>query len=353
MKRVALVFGGPSAEHDVSVVSAKNIYSALKDSDLQILLLAITKNKVWRRITGEDLMQTSFQSPISVEEMGIKIELCKEGAHVFAKAIEGEEKSGPIDVVFPICHGPFGEDGELQAELEEWGLSYVGSSQESCQLSFDKALTKQAIVFTGIPQAPYLAFEEKNPQFEEVKNQLGLPFFIKPARMGSSVGIHKVKSKEEFHEALADARIHDRKIIIEKAIVGRELECAILETDEGPKASGIGEVRPLHEFYSYEAKYLDPNGAELIIPAQVEPQIATHIQRLAVRAFQQLKCRDFARVDFFLANDGAIYFNELNTHPGFTNISQFPLLWQQEGLGYKELILALLNQADKRAYSNL
>lgn len=347
MKKVALIFGGPSPEHDVSLFSAKNIYQALKDAGLNTLLLGVTHDKKWKMIKGEDLLKTNFESPIDLNTLGIEVEFTNEENNIFVQSPESEEKNGPIDIAFPIVHGPFGEDGELQKILDELPLNYVGTKSDACITCMDKALTKKAIEATSIPQVPYIICEDNNPSFDEVSQKLGLPFFIKPARMGSSIGIHKIKSEDGYHEALADARIHDKKIVIEKGVTAKEIECAVLEKDGEIKVTAPAEISPNHEFYSYEAKYLDPNGATFIIPAQIAQEVIEKIKVMAKEAFVQLGCKDYARVDFFLTSENHIYFNELNTHPGFTNISQFPQLWIHEGLSYKELILQLLNQAVK------
>lgn len=348
MTHIALIFGGPSAEHDVSLFSAKNIYQVLKELQINVSLLGITKSHDWKLIDGKDLLETNFIKPIVLDNLGISVVLKDFEGQCFLVSSSGDsEKMGPIDLAFPIIHGPYGEDGQLQTFLRELGLEFIGSEALSCENSFDKAKTKDILKAQGIPQAPYLVFENENPSFNDVKNKLGLPFFVKPANMGSSIGISKVKSEEGFHQALAEARIHDKKIVIEKGIIGREIECALLEDGE-LKVTGMGEVRPNHEFYSYEAKYLDDKGADLIIPADLPSSIVEKIQEIACKAFIALDCRDYSRADFFVTPDEEIYFNEINTHPGFTNISQFPMLWKQEGVSYKDLILKLINAAIKR-----
>lgn len=351
MKHVALIFGGPSAEHDVSLVSAKNIFQALKDTSLQIHLLGVTREGQWKLVRPEDLLSTSFQEPTNLEKAGIDIRLIKTGDSVFLQPSENsEEKVGPIDVAFPIVHGPYGEDGKLQAELNELGLEFVGSDFISCENSFDKEKTKKIIEELGVPQVPWLVFSDENPNYNDIKEKLGLPFFVKPANMGSSVGISKVKNEKQFMTAIAEARIHDKKIVIEKAVIARELETALLETDQLTVA-GVGELKPSHEFYSYEAKYLDPKGAEICIPADISEEIKIRIQDYAKRCFEGLGCRDYSRADFFLTSEGEVFFNEINTHPGFTSISLFPQLWDHEGIQYKDLIVLLLNQAEKRKKS--
>ncbi len=286
-------------------------------------------------------------TPLDLNQLGQKISL----VNIDDKIMINDEHhrhtvSLPIDVAFPIIHGPYGEDGQLQKELNEIGLNFVGCDTKACENSFDKEKTKNLLARHGIPQARYLTFIEK-PNFNHIEEKLGLPFFIKPANMGSSIGISKVKSENDFENAITEAFKHDKKIIIEEAIVGREIECALLESPD-LKVSGLGEVVPKHEFYSYEAKYLDPNGADLIIPAQVDDKVAEKIQTIAKDCFIALGCRDYARADFFLTKENKIYFNEINTHPGFTNISQFPMLWKQDGVDYKTLINNLLQLAQSR-----
>ncbi len=349
MTSVTLIFGGPSAEHDVSLVSAKNIYQVLKTANTTVTLLGITKNKVWKLVPGEALLSTSFDKPLDLETCGTEVQLQTVDQKVFVVDPQTPDHPvGPIGVALPVIHGPYGEDGQLQKELNAIGLEFVGSDDQSCQGCFDKAKTKDILNSKGIPQVPHITFSDLEPSFNEVKSQLGLPVFVKPASMGSSIGISKVRNEEEFTKAIAEARIHDKKIVIEQGVQARELECALLETGSNLKVSGLGEVKPNHEFYSYEAKYLDPSGAELIIPAVVDAEIVTKIQELALQCFRELGCRDYARADFFLTEDGTIYFNEINTHPGFTNISQFPMLWRQQGIEYKDLILKLIDQATLR-----
>ncbi len=348
MSHVALIFGGPTAEHDVSLVSAKNIFQVLDQTQLRVSLLGITKNRVWKMVRGNELLETDFVNPIDLEKIGIPVQLTQTEEGVFITTEDSNtEKVGPLDVAFPIIHGTFGEDGQLQAELNAIGLEFVGSDLMSSENTFDKAKTKKIASENDIPQAKFKVFEEENPNFNALKSDLGLPFFVKPANMGSSIGISKVKTEKDLFAALAEARIHDKKIVVEEGVIGQEIECALLQDGE-IKVSGLGEVIPHHEFYSYEAKYLDPNGAELVIPAKVPADTIPRIQDMAKKAFEVLECRDYARADFFLTDKGEIFFNEINTVPGFTSISQFPMLWKQEGIGYKDLILKLIQNAMKR-----
>ena len=344
MSSVALIFGGPSPEHSVSLCSAKNIWQVLKNTSFQVFLLGVTRQGAWRLIEGKSLEKTSFHNPLILENQGFEVELVNRKDKVFVFNRENRQSIGPVECAFPIIHGNFGEDGQLQSQLNELDLAFVGSDSTSCKKAFDKVLTKDLISRTRVPQIPYLSFTHQEPHFDKVVSQLGLPLFVKPARTGSSIGISKVHDQKTFDQALSKARVQDEKIIIEKAISGRELECAILEEGE-IRVTNPGEIKPKHEFYSYEAKYLDPHGAELIIPAKVDINPSKKIQDYARICFQNLECRDYARVDFFLSEEGEIFFNEINTHPGFTDISQFPLLWQQEGLSYRDLILRLLQKA--------
>ena len=349
---IALIFGGPGCEHEVSLCSAKNIHEVLKDTSFKISLLAVTKKGIWRLIEGKSLERTSFQNPLLLEDQGLEVELVSRSGVFIRSKDRGEEINPPLSCAFPVIHGDFGEDGKLQSLLKNLDLTFVGSDTLSCQRAFDKIKTKEFIAQTRIPQVPYLGFEDFKPDFGNVVSKLGLPFFMKPARTGSSIGISKVMEEGDFHKAFLKAREHDTKILVEKAISGRELECGVLEDGGGIRVTGLGEIRTKHEFYSYEAKYLDPKGSELIIPARVDSETVKKIQDYTLTCFEKLECRDYARVDFFLSDKNEFFFNEINTHPGFTDISQFPLLWQQEGLGYRELILTLIKQAMNRSTSS-
>lgn len=348
MSHVALIFGGPSAEHDVSLVSARNIYKALSQAQVKTTCLGITKDKTWKLIKSEELLGTDFVNPLELENTGIEVQLSNDDGQIFLTSVSGsEEKVGPIDLAYPIIHGPYGEDGKLQRDLNELGLDFIGSDFLACENAMDKAKTKDLIKANNIPQVPYLVFSDENPNFSDIESQLGIPFFVKPANMGSSVGIAKVRTEAELQAAIAEARIHDKKIVIEKGVQAREIEFAVME-DDGIQITGPGEIKPNHEFYSYEAKYLDPNGAELIIPADVDPHLCSQMQQTAKDAFKALGCRDYARADFFLCDDRTFYFNEINTYPGCTGISLFPLLWKHEGQSFKEVVIKLINNVRKR-----
>jgi D-alanine-D-alanine ligase len=350
IKTVALIFGGPSAEHDVSLVSAKNIYTQLKEIVEKVVLLGVTKEREWKLIEESHLLSTNFEKPLDLTKVGTEVFLKYDGHKVLIYDQHGNHVSEePIDLAFPIIHGPYGEDGELQNMMSEWDLPFVGSASAGCAHAFDKGKTKNILKDEDVPQASFLIFEEETPSFKEIEDELGLPVFVKPANMGSSLGISKVKSEQDWEKALSEAKKHDKKILVEKAIQNcREIECALLETESGLQVSGLGEIKPSHEFYSYDAKYIDPNGAELIIPAVVDAGIEQKIQDLAKKCFEKLGCRDYARADFFIDTNNEVFFNEINTHPGFTDISMFPSLWAHEGIKARELVSKLIDRAKER-----
>jgi D-alanine-D-alanine ligase len=254
--------------------------------------------------------------------------------------------------VIPVLHGPNGEDGTIQGLFRLLGVPFVGSDVLGSAICMDKDVMKRLLRDAGIRQANFCVYrDDQKIDFAEVVKKLGLPFFVKPCNLGSSVGISKVHVADEFEKAVAEAFLHDRKVIIEEAIKGRELECAVLGNGE-PKASVVGEIIPHHEFYSYEAKYLDENGASLEIPAKLPESISDEVRRLAIKAYQVLECADLARVDFFLSEKNEIYLNEVNTFPGFTSISMYPMMWEKSGLSYADLIENLIQFAHARHKKN-
>ena len=349
MAIVALVFGGPSDEHDVSLVSAKSILTALQKSPHDVLALGICKDKRWKLLRHGDLLATSFEKPIDLNQLGTEVSLCRKQGAVYAIDMQHNQvMHGAIDVAFPICHGPYGEDGRLQGFFEILGLPYVGTGVAGCAVGLDKALSKTSLVDTDIPQAPFLLTTDQEISFAAACEKLQPPLFVKPIRMGSSVGISKVENQAEFAQALKLAFQFDCKVIIEQGVKGQEIECAVMEKDGEICVSGTSEIIVNHSFYSYEAKYLDPNGAEFIYPANINQKTTEEIKIIAKKAFEYLGCRDFVRADFFVAKEGKVYFNELNTHPGFTSISQFPKLWELEGINNTQLCEHLLALAMER-----
>ena len=304
--RVAVLFGGKSAEHEVSIQSAKNVIAAIDRRKYSVLPIKINKSEKW--------------SP------GLN----------------------NIDVVFPVLHGPFGEDGTVQGFLKLMGVPFVGAGVLGSALGMDKDAMKRLLNQAGIPTARFVV--ANNPSeitFEKAKKILGLPLFVKPANLGSSVGVRKARNKKEFRRAVKEAFGFDRKILIEEYVQGREIECSVLG-NENPIASLPGEVIPRHEFYSYDAKYIDPGGAELKIPADLPKPIIKKVQKMAVQAFKTLCCEGMARVDFFLTKNSKLFVNEINTIPGFTSISMYPKLWETSGISYSELIDRLIELALER-----
>ena len=307
--RVAVLFGGRSAEHEVSIRSAKNVVAALDPLKYEITEIMIPKKGRW--IPTEEILQS-------------------------------------IDVVFPVLHGPFGEDGTMQGLLKLANVPFVGPSVLGSAVSMDKDVAKRLLRDADIPVGDFVTATAAQPvSFKSAKKWLGTPLFIKPANLGSSVGVYKVKNEKEFDEALANAFKFDTKVMIEKFIEGREVECAILG-NEDPHASVVGEIIPHHEFYSYDAKYVDDNGAGLEIPAKIPKKIEKEIQQIAIKAFETLGCEGMARVDCFLTASGEILVNEINTIPGFSSISMYPKLWEASGIPAKKLVDTLIALAIAR-----
>jgi len=336
-RTLGILFGGRSGEHEVSIQSAASIWEAADRNKYELVPIAISKAGKW--VTG--------LSPV-------------EAGTVVPEPEQGDDPTlalSPIDVVFPVLHGPYGEDGTIQGLLEILDKPYVGAGVLASALCLDKAMAKTVFAQHGFPQGPFLVFkrsfcqEQPAAVLRAVEEELGFPCFVKPANMGSSVGISKVHIPDQLADALEVAAAYDSKIVIEAFIDGREIECSVLGNDQ-PMASVPGEIVPAAEFYDYQAKYVDDS--ELIIPAPLTPKQVADIQSLAVQAFQAVDCSGLARVDFFLRRqDGQILINEINTMPGFTRISAYPKLWEASGLSYPRLIdelvaLALERHAEKR-----
>jgi D-alanine-D-alanine ligase len=345
--KVGILFGGKSAEHEVSLQSAKNVYDALDRSKFDPVLIGIDKYGNW--FFNNDSHSVSLNpssEPVAVvpESLGSLLTY-----DLLSNTATPHLSLPKLDVIFPILHGPFGEDGTVQGLLKLAGVPFVGSGVLGSAVGMDKDVMKRLFRDAGIPIGKFLTFKshEPLPSFAETTAALGSPVFVKPANMGSSVGISKVRDEAGFSAAVKEAFCYDTKIVIEEFIKGREIECAVLG-DENPIASLPGEVIPTHEFYSYEAKYLDTHGATLVIPAKLDSKIQQRIKEIAVKAFQTLCCEGLARIDFLLREDGEPMINEINTMPGFTKISMYPKLWEASGIGYTELISRLIEMAVKR-----
>ena len=349
--RVGIVFGGRSAEHGVSLQSAKNIIDAIDTNKYEVVLIGIDKKGQWH--LNEE---SRFLLPITKSGLpelpitGENLALVPGKQNNQVVAISGEQTLGSLDVIFPVLHGPFGEDGTIQGLLKLANIAFVGAGVLGSAIGMDKDVMKRLLRDAGIPVVRFIVANKYSPKeidFDDARGQLGLPLFVKPANLGSSVGIHKVRDRDEFERAVRDALNYDDKVLIEECINGREIECSVLGNDN-PIASVPGEILPRHEFYSYEAKYLDENGAVLEIPAKLSSETLERIRQLAIRTFTVLCCEGMARIDFFLRNSDEIIVNEINTIPGFTRISMYPKLWEATGISYSELIDRLIQLAIER-----
>jgi D-alanine-D-alanine ligase len=345
--KVGIIFGGKSAEHEVSLQSAKNIIEAMDKGKYDITLIGIDKTGKWFRSGSNYLLNATNPKLIKLNSENNTAIIPAADSSGQLISLDTKETSS-IDVVFPVLHGPFGEDGTMQGLLKLAGIPFVGASVLGSAIGMDKDVMKRLFLQAGLPTARFLAFEHSDKVgFEKTKKALGLPLFIKPANLGSSVGVSKAKNKKEFDEAVKEAFKFDNKILVEQFVKGREIECSVLG-NSNPIASVPGEVLPTHEFYSYEAKYIDENGAALEIPAKLPKAKVKEVQTLAVKAFKALCLEGMARVDFFLTEKGQVYINEANTIPGFTKISMYPKLWEASGISYSELIDKLIELAIER-----
>jgi D-alanine-D-alanine ligase len=349
--RVGILFGGRSAEHEVSLQSAKNIIDAIDTNKYEVVLIGIDKKGQWHLHDESRFLLSATQTELpDLAGSGENLALVPGKQSEQVVALSGQERLGSLDVVFPVLHGPFGEDGTVQGLLKLANIASVGAGVLGSAVGMDKDVMKRLLRDAGIPVARFIVanrYSREEIAFDYARGQLGLPLFIKPANLGSSVGIHKVKDRQGFEAALDDAFNYDNKILIEECIDSREIECSVLGNDN-PIASVPGEILPRHEFYSYEAKYLDENGAVLEIPAKLPLEISERIRQLAIKTFSVLCCAGMARVDFFLRNGREIIVNELNTIPGFTRISMYPKLWEATGTSYSELIDKLIELAIER-----
>jgi D-alanine-D-alanine ligase len=347
--KVALLFGGRSAEHEVSLRSAENVANAIDKNKYDVVFIGIDKTGRW--LMGDSSVKLLDKSNPKLYKLNSSdsdsVTLVPQGEKRITNLSNPNSKSS-IDVVFPILHGPFGEDGTVQGLLKLANIPFVGASVLGSAVGMDKDVMKRLLRDAGIPIGKFIALKlGEKVTFEKVKKYLGLPIFIKPANMGSSVGVSKVKNKREFQEAINLAFEFDTKIVIEEFIEGREVECSVLG-NENPKASVVGEIILNDEFYSYETKYIDEHGAMIEIPAKLPNKIVKDVQRLAIEVFKVITCEGFARVDFFVKKNGKVYVNEINTIPGFTNISMYPKLWEASGISYSQLIDKLIQLALER-----
>jgi D-alanine-D-alanine ligase len=356
--RIAVLYGGRSGEHEVSLQSAASVINNLDRERFEIVPVAIDKQGRWR-LNDLSLLEGKKSLPVFKDAPKVILPPNLADAETGSALMGwsgGEAKA--IDVVFPVIHGPLCEDGTIQGLLELADVPYVGCGVLASAVAMDKEMAKRVVRDAGLPIVPYLSLKEerwkkeKQAWTERIQRELGFPVFVKPANLGSSVGVQKCVDSRAVEAAAEAAFKYDVKILIETAIDAREIELAVLENpDPGaePLVSVPGEINPTHEFYSYEAKYLDENGAELIIPAKLDAEQTMRVQEIARRAFSAVECEGMARVDLLMDRSrGDFYFNELNTIPGFTSISMYPKLWEASGISYSKLLSRLIELAISR-----
>ncbi|MFD9870795.1 D-alanine--D-alanine ligase family protein [Streptomyces niveus] len=363
--RVAVVFGGRSSEHAISVVTAGAVLRSIDRTKYDVLPIGITADGRWALTADEpDRMGIADRRLPSVEELAESTEgdvvLSVDPGNrevVYSEQGSVPKALGEVDVVFPVLHGPYGEDGTLQGLLELSGIPYVGAGVLASAVGQDKEYMKRVFLSYGLPVGPYEVIRPREWQMDpsaarekivDFAAEHGWPIFVKPARAGSSMGITKVDALEGLEDAIEEARRHDPKILVESLLRGREIECGVLEFEDGPRASVPAEIPPVtsHEFYDFEAKYID--AATGLVPAPLTEEQTAEVQRLAVEAFDAVSCEGLVRADFFLTVDGGFVINEINTMPGFTPISMYPRMWEESGVGYPELIDRLIQAALRR-----
>lgn len=358
--RVAVLFGGRSSEHAISAVSAGSVLRALDRGRYDVVPIGISRQGQWV-LAADDPARLSIADgrlPEVTSGSGKGVVLAADPTRrELAVSEPGQlpEALGEVDVVLPLLHGPFGEDGTVQGLLEMAGVPYVGSGVFASAAGMDKGHTKALLRAAGLPVGPYVAVSPRawRSAREQVLAEvatLGMPVFVKPARAGSSMGITKVSDPGDLEPAIAEAQRHDPRVLVEAAVVGREIECGVLEGEAGgpPEASVLAEilVDSGHDFYDFEAKYLE--GAQTVVPADLPADVAARVRSMACEAFDVLSCEGLARVDFFVQPDGQVLVNEINTMPGFTPTSMFPTMWRASGLDYPQLLDRLLRTALER-----
>ncbi len=338
--KLAVLAGGKSAEHTIALRSTQSILRNLNQDKYEISLIYIDRSAQWFLVDG-DIFELDIEH--------LEKSFLQGDSNLFTKtnptqALESQE------IAFPVIHGTYGEDGVVQGVLRDQNIAFVGCDVLGSAVGMDKELCKRIARDSGVAIAAFqtiYAHQKDTANFEEISVSLGLPLFVKPSSAGSSVGVHKVQNEAQFHEALSDAFKYDKKVIVEEAVSGQEIECAVLG-NESPKASIIGEIVPTKDFYSYAAKYIESDGADLLIPAKLSTETMEEVKKEAIKVFQALCCEGLSRVDFFYQQDGTIVFNEINTFPGFTSISMYPSLWEASGVAYPDLLDELISLGLKR-----
>ncbi|MCU0357780.1 MAG: D-alanine--D-alanine ligase [Cyclobacteriaceae bacterium] len=340
-KKVAILYGGRSVEHGVSVNSARNIFEFIDKELFEPLPIGISESGQWFLTQGvsKDITQG--------KPLGLTLDAKNPGIIMLAS---GDRMK--VDIFFPVLHGTDGEDGSIQGLVKAIDMPMVGTGVLGSAASMNKIIAKRLLKEAGVPVTKFLDynFSQRNAiSFETIVNKLGLPFMVKSASLGSSVGVSKVSSRDEFNQALDDSFRFDQEVIIEEFIQGREIECAIMGNNP-PQASNPGEIiiRKDYAFYTFDAKYVDPDAVTIHVPAVLDKRIIQKVRKISVKAYQALRCEDFARVDLFLTSEGKVYVNEINSIPGFTNSSMFPMMWKEKGVTFTDLITKLIDFAFER-----
>ncbi len=338
-KKIAILYGGRSVEHGVSINSARNIFQFIDKKKFKPLLIGITEK-------GEWYLTKEVSSKI---KKGERLSLQLNAAEPVFKT---KNKKFTPDIVFPVLHGTDGEDGSIQGLIKAMGLPMVGTGVLGSAMSMNKLIAKKLLKEAGLPVADFSSCfyaDRKNLKFEKIEKELGLPFMVKSASLGSSVGVSKVKSKNDFKKAVDEGFRYDDCVLFEKFIKGREIECAVLGNAPA-QASLPGEIiiSKNYEFYTFDAKYVDGEAVQIKVPAKIEAATSKRIREVSLKAFQTLACEDFSRVDLFLTDRGQVYVNEINTIPGFTNSSMFPVMWKERGISFTNLITKLVELAEAR-----
>lgn len=339
---VAILCGGVSPEHEVSMNSARNIYKAIDKEKYRVEVIGVSRIGAWYHLPVADFMEMTAVEDPSGEQLVLAPGQARTLAYRSAKA-----EFPHVDVVFPIIHGPFGEDGTMQGLLSVLGLPFVGPGTLGSAVGMDKDVTKRLLRDAGIAVAPWVTlYQHEQPDYAAITREHGFPLFVKPANMGSSVGVSKATDEASLRAAVELAFRFDVKILVEKGIVGREIETAVLGNLEDADASGVGEIVMERGFYDYESKYISADAAKVVVPADdIFPEAVEKIRQTALKAYRALALEGLSRMDVFLCPDGTVYVNEPNTLPGFTNISMYPKLWEAAGISYAELIDRLLSLA--------
>ena len=347
--KLLILTGGPSTEHEVSLRSCKSITDTIDRSKYEITLVGIEKSGRWALLDMNNYLESNpgeafYKMKPSDREVSIGYKNGK------TQLTENGQVVKEVDVVFPVLHGAYGEDGVLQGILRSCNVAFVGVDLMASAIGMDKDVCKRLWRDAGIPIAAYEVItlsDRSKYTYDLIRLRLGDTVFVKPANAGSSVGVHKVTDAASFEYALNDAFLYDRKILIEEAVAGIEVECAVLG-NESPEASVVGEIKPTHSFYSYEAKYVDEGGANIRIPAEISKSVSDLIRETAIKAYTAIGAEGLSRVDFFLRPDESIIINEINTMPGFTSISMYPKMWEATGLSFPDLIDRLISLGMER-----